>query len=540
MTWFLSRKAGNSIIDAVLVSRWVRWTWTGLSEIQYSSGLREYRPCDRESAREMFDGRYLLASKLVDTHGVSPFSAPVDHQPWYEELHGFAWLRHFEEARSREKREFARTLVLDWIGRFGEYDARSWNLVLVSRRVMNWLRHLSMLCQGASESQVRIIFNSISLQARAARIRAPHGGGGLEELMAAMLGVAISLCDGSDNQKIENLVSDLCKKLKANLHDGGFYRSRNSADQLALLEELVCLRISLSQRAGEPGDELNPIVDEMHRALDALTLSTGEPAYFNGCGQLPAELIFAIQNQGRQRFLGNGRVGGYGIIEMGQAKVIMDSGLVPEPSHALAAHASALAVEFSHGRDLIFGSCGPVPEELRNSRDLFRQSAAHSGPNIDGDSSARFGSGGVLLAKEAEPALDVRENEAEILARTGAFRSRHGVEIERRVTLLGDGETLVGQDKLIGAGGRRNFSGTFIQRFHLAPGAIAEKSDNEELVSVRLKSGALWMFLWEGASVDIDESVRQSAHIGYYRTFQIVLESMVEAGREVSWIFTRQ
>ncbi|VAW25157.1 hypothetical protein MNBD_ALPHA11-319 [hydrothermal vent metagenome] len=514
--------------------------WSGLSGAEYMAGLREYRPCDMESAREMLDGRYLLASKLVDTHGVSPFSAKIDHLPWHEELNGFSWLRHFEEARNSQQREFARTLVLDWIGRNGDYNKDTWGLALSSRRLMNWLRHFSLLSEGASQAQINTISQSIALQVQAAKIRAPYASERFDELMATMLLVAVALCDGSDNTKIENLVSNLCKKLIWQLHEGGFYRSRNSADQLALLEELVSIRLTLSQKSAELISDLGPILDNMHLALDAMILGTGEPAYFNGCGQLPTEMIFSIQSQGKQRLTSNANIAGYGIISQGSGKLIMDNGLVPIAPYATKAHASALAIEFSHGNDLIVGSCGPAPEELRPSKDLFRQNKAHSGPGIDNYSSAKIASDGKLHAYAGQTSMEVGEVEAEILANTKAYRSRFGVEIERRVTLLGDGETLVGQDRLIGSGNMKNSPGALVQRFHLAPGAFVERSDMEELVLLRLKSGAVWTFLWEGARLRIEESVRQSAHIGYHKTQQIVLETEFGPDVEVSWIFTRQ
>ncbi len=540
MNWFHGWRTGSYIVDKIITSPLVRWTWSGLSDVEYSGALREYRPTDVETVREMMQGRYLLASKLVDTNRVSPFSVHVDHEAWHAELHGFSWLRHFAEARTAEERAFARTLVLDWIGRNSEFDPDTWGLALSSRRVMNWLRNFSLLTQGASREQVRTISLSISMQVQAARLRAPYAVERMEELMAGMLMVAVALCDGSDNDTVSKQARELYKTLEWQLDEDGFYRSRNPATQLLLLEELVSLRLTLSQRSGELARELGRLIERMHLVLDCVTLSTGEPAYFNGCGQLPTEMIFAVQSQGNSRRQGNASVSGYGVIQAGRSVVVMDEGRVPLVSYARNAHASALALEFSHGSDLIFGSCGPAPEELKEARDLFRQGAAHSCPTIDDESSARFGGGGVLLSHGERPFMKVGEQEPEIVGKTGAFRSRFGVEIERHVSLLSGGETLVGQDRLIVPGERRRLTGTLMQRFHLAPGAVATRSEDAEMISIRLQSGAVWTFLWEAASARIEESVRQSAHIGYYKTQQIVLECDVGRDVEIAWIFTLQ
>src|SRR6185295_10358603 len=93
---------------------------------KFTESLAEFRPTDRETVREMMAGRYLLASKLIDTEGVSPFQLEVEHEGWRHDLQSFSWLRHFRDARDEGERRFARTLTLDWIGRDGQFDRDTW------------------------------------------------------------------------------------------------------------------------------------------------------------------------------------------------------------------------------------------------------------------------------------------------------------------------------------------------------------------------------------------------------------------------------
>jgi uncharacterized heparinase superfamily protein len=60
----------------------------------------------------------------------------------------------------------------------------------------------------------------------------------------------------------------------------------------------------------------------------------------------------------------------------------------------------------------------------------------------------------------------------------------------------------------------------------------------DDLVRLRLGSGAVWTFLWEGADMRVEDSVRQSAYFGFHRTKQLVLEVLASDASEVSWIFT--
>ena len=104
MMRFLARRVLLGVADSVATAPFVRWIWTGPANEDILAGVTEFLPTDRESVVEMVSGRYLLASKLIDAHGASPFSLDVDHADWVDDLHAFGWLRHFRDARGDEER----------------------------------------------------------------------------------------------------------------------------------------------------------------------------------------------------------------------------------------------------------------------------------------------------------------------------------------------------------------------------------------------------------------------------------------------------
>ncbi|HEY0034680.1 MAG TPA: hypothetical protein VGB81_15570, partial [Devosia sp.] len=61
---------------------------------------------------------------------------------------------------------------------------------------------------------------------------------------------------------------------------------------------------------------------------------------------------------------------------------------------------------------------------------------------------------------------------------------------------------------------------------------------DEDMVRLVLPNGKVWSFLWEGAQCHEEESVRQSAYVGFHKTRQLVLEAEVAADGEIAWIFT--
>ena len=170
---FLARRSVKRLADFAVSNPAIRWVWTGPGNEDYAGALSEFRPTDRESVLEMMQGRYLLANKLVNTNGMSPFAVEMVHDDWLDDLQAFAWLRHFRDARTDEERAFARSLTLDWIDRDGRFDRMVWGLSLTSRRIFNWLRHFNILVEGANAEDAALIERSLGTQIQSLKLRAP-------------------------------------------------------------------------------------------------------------------------------------------------------------------------------------------------------------------------------------------------------------------------------------------------------------------------------------------------------------------------------
>ncbi|UYN98745.1 MAG: heparinase II/III family protein [Devosia sp.] len=526
------RTLALGLADGLVTMPLLRWTWRGQSDHVFAGDLPDFRPADREAVREMMTGRYLLASKLFETGGTSPFALDVDHPDWWNNLQSFSWLRHFRDVRDSGEKLFARTLVLDWIGREGQFEHDSWTLTLTAQRVLNWLRHLTLVLDGATQDQARTIQRSIGAQVQSLRVRGPLAAEPAEELFAAMGLLGAELCNVADVPNPDPLIERLDAILARQLDSDGLHLSRNPRLQLALLTELASLRRATGRHGSAALSQLTNRIDRMHEALDALTLSSGEPVYFNGCGQVPHDVLVAVQANGPSAPRRSQLMGGYGILRSGETVVIADGGQRPPPGFDTEAHAGGLGFEFAHGRELIVGSCGPAPSDLPESRALFRQGIAHSSPTLDAEDPDP-----ARLRRRPEPAMTLDPAEHMLALTTHGYAGKYGAEIERRLTLLSEGQTLVGQDRILAQG---EPNGHLAIRFHLAPGVKIRRTSGESIARLFVPDGTVWSFLWEGAGFREDDSVRQSAYLGFHRSRQLVLEADIGATTEVAWIFTRE
>jgi uncharacterized heparinase superfamily protein len=538
---FVARRAALGALDRIVTAPPLRWTWAGPSREELVAVLDDFRPTDRDSILDMMAGRYVLAARLIDTQGLSPFAMIGAPDDWSAALRSFSWLRHFREARNPGERSFARMLALDWIGREGKFRRPGWGVALTARRVLNWLRYLNLLTEEATPEQAKTLLRSLGVQIQWLKFRSRFAATPLDRLWAALALAAAAASDERRQSELADRMARLLALLHAQLDADGLHLTRNAEVHLQLLTELETLRQALLRDRSEAIGTLGETVEAMHRALDGVSLAGGEPAYFNGTGQLPHDLIVALQVQSPARFGRSGTLGGYGRLVAGDSVVVADGGLVPPLEFAAAAHAGALAFEFSHGPDLIVGNCGPAPVDLGKEGIAFRQGAAHSTVVIGNASAGRLGARGPLAGRlrpdGGPPGVEMSADGDGLVLVTHGFERRFGVTIERRLTLLSEGQTLVGQDRLSHTGRKRQAPPATV-RFHLALGTTVSRSADEDMLRLRLASGAVWTFLWEGATARIEDSVRQSAYFGLNKTRQIVLDTDVTDGHEIAWIFT--
>lgn len=534
---FLARRMVLGLADHAATMPLVRWIWTGPSNEDIVAGVTEFLPTDRESVVEMVAGRYLLASKLIDTHGASPFSVPVEHADWLEDLQTFGWLRHFRDARTDEERSLARELTLDWIRRYGVFDRKTWSLALCSRRVLNWLKHYNLIVEGATIEEVTQIGRALGTQIQSLRLRGPLAVDPVDALFAAIALSGVALCEEKRYNEIPTRVRRVNRLLSRQIDRDGLHRTRSAKVQAQLLIELTSLKQALRRYHEQYAEEFDDVIERMHRALDGVSMSTGQPGYFNGTGQLPHDMLVAIQSQSISRMRETGTIDGYGRIVAGTSVVVADSGTVPPPEYAQNAHSGALSFEFSRGSDLIVGNCGPAPAGDQNPG-YFREGLAHSAPTINSISANPIRTSGALAGRlvqhgDAAQILADEEDDA-VVMRTHGYADRFGVVIERRLTLIAEGKSLVGQDKFFAVANK--VTGTCAIRFHLA--GTSEVEEGPDLVRIRTASGQWWSFLWDGAHLHIEDSMRQSAFFGFHKTRQLVLTARVGEVNEVSWIFT--
>jgi len=539
---FLRRTLG-AIADGFVTSPAFRWTWSAPEKGDVTQKLLEIRTADAYNVADMMIGQYLLGQRLVDTGGTTPFAVDYASRVWFEELHSFTWLRHFSGVHDDGSKKFAGTLAMDWVSRYGTYSKKVWDNKLTALRVLNWVKHFDQLCFGLNAARRAVVLASLVEQVQCLRARINFEADPARRLLmrVALLGAAVAM--QSSKEKISELLDRTILSLNRQIDEQGMHRSRNGEMQFLLLLEMIPVRHAVTPVSPEGAKKFAAVLDRMHHSLAFMMHTTGELSFFNNTRAVPHEMLLAVQSRASTNLeIDQGAINsGYGALLGSDSKLIVDAGAELGEDFRSGLFAGGASFEYSFRNDLIVSNCGPGPASLGEDASLFRLPASHSTLEIEYRGAFPFKSKKLMqnhLAANhnATPKLDLAEMRVDLVNK--GYERLAGLSHERSLNILTrEGDALLGQDIIRCDMSHKNAPDEFLLRFHLGPGVLATMEDGSSQIELKLRSGAIWAFIWEGAHAMVEPSVRYSAHKGLEPIQQIVLSGSISAHQEIVWTF---
>jgi uncharacterized heparinase superfamily protein len=531
-----------------------RWRYAGRTPERILVAPPDLRLADRQTAADIYRGRFPFAGHVVEASGQSPFQLEVGNTAWLEDLHGFRWLRHMREAGTDLAAANARALVSEWIAVHGRrISGLAWDPAVTSRRVIAWLQHSAIVLQGAEYPFYRSFLKLLAVQIRYLRSMAPEMRDGEERLRARIALAFAALSLPAPASALRNAVRNLSDELERQILPDGGHISRNPAAILELLADLLPLRQTFANQAEALPPALMGAIDRMLPALRFFRHQDGTLAHFNGVGITIHNRIAAVLRHDDTigAPLLHAPHSGYERMVAGGTTIIADTGPPPPPEVSRNAQAGCLSFELSSGRQLIIVNAGVDSFGTRDFRPLSRATAAHSTGTINDASSCRFNlsprleriAGTAMV--DGPRRVDCERIEAGhahgFVARHDGYLSRFGLIHERQLVLSGDGGTLDGHDRFFTSGGRAAAGRTrdFVTlRFHLHPDTRLAHDEAGGLV-VEAPRGGEWTFSCDDVEPDVEESIFFAGLGGPRRSHQIVLNFRASEAPEIAWRLQR-
>ena len=482
-------------------------------------------------------GRFRFAASEFAADGSiwDPPGAPAE---WLASMHGFTWLRDLVMLGGDEARRAARRLTADWIEKNGLWSLPAWRSDVAASRIVAWLSCYDTFFASGEDD-----FRQAVVQSIAAQLRHLDRAWRLETVgaarIAALKGLVFgALCMGGREQaerRLEQLEHELELQVLA---DGG-HVERNPGKLLAVLRDLLEIRAALGAARHEAPDALQQAIDRMAPMVRYLRGGDGALGRFNGAGGEDPLLLSAVLEQASPRGKPAARApaAGFERLSAGKLTALVDAGGAPEPPFDQGAHAGALSLEVTVGRERLIVNCGAAPCNGEVWLAAERATAAHSTVTVNDRNSSELLASGHIGGRAARVSCEADSADGAMLldmSHDGYLRS-DGITHRRRLFLSAEGADLRGEDTLSGRGGV-----PFAVRFHLHPTVDATLLQSGRDALLRLPRDGGWR-LRCSEPLALAESIYFEDAPEPRRTSQLVASGVTaEGGTTIKWALRRE
>jgi uncharacterized heparinase superfamily protein len=472
--------------------------------------------------QRMADGEWALGDTILRTRDPWEIAAPSVR--FSRALHGFGWLDHLAAVGDARAVAAAQHGLDGWISRFGRGAGPGWEAQVTGRRATRWIMHAAILTAGRSATAEPALRAALGQQARYLGRRWHMASPGLPRIEALTGLITAALWLEGLEGLLPGAVAGLAQAAARDIDAGGAIPSRNPEELLEIFTHLVWAASTMIATEREPPMAAIDALDRIAPVLRFLRHADGGLARFHG-GEagLPGQYERAFTLYGQPPLLPAGReqrneAMGYARLQGGRTSLIADVAPPPTGPDGVLAQASTLAFQLTSNRRPVIVSCGAAPIFGPAWERAGRTTEAHSTLSIDAMPSALFDHHPAdqterLIAGPQTVSL-LRSDDgdgATLLLSHDGWVSSMGLTHSRGLALSADGRVLLGEDRLaaLSATDRRRFSAAlgagrgraigYALRFHLHPEAEASAERPGHEITIRLRSGEVWLFRYEGA-----------------------------------------
>jgi len=526
----------RAILTPLFRTRPYRMTLRRRPAVSIRHVCSESWPEDRATGDAILDDALPFFGKTLPL-GRAPWTAVPTGPRAASTLHGFAWLGDLAAIGTNAAVERRRELVGGWIASDRACTDPAWRADVLGRRLAAWMAASEFLLAGSDDGFRRRFLESASMQARHLARVAPNAAGDLGAIAAAKGWIASALCLGVGDlgRALAFLENEIAGQV---LPDGG-HAGRNPQAHAGVLRDLLDIRAALEAGGAEIPPAVQGAIDRMAPMLRALRHGDGGLALFHGALEGDRRVIDAVLARAAVRGKAPGAAphSGFQRLAAGRTVAIVDTG-APPALGGVTAHASALALEVSDGRDRMIVNCGASGGDDADWRNALRATAAHSTITVDDANSADLRPDDGFGRPAAPVSAERREADGAVWLDTAhdGYRRRFGLVHRRRLYIDSAGDDIRGEDALDGAGGRM-----FRARFHFHPDVKASLTQDGTAVLLRLPGGAGWRFIAVGGALSIEESVYLGGGGRPRWAEQIVVGGpLSDTGAQVKWAIRRE
>ena len=424
----------------------------------------------------------------------------------FNKLNSFFWICSIDLKSSNQ---ITQSIIESWIKKNQSYNSKTWEIDILSKRVISWIFNSKITYEGAGENYKEKFDNVINKQIN-------HLINEINRSMSVnnkLIGCsAIILCGlAYKNDKYLDYGLNLLKKIiNSSFENDYFPKTRNLRQLVFYLKYFIFIRDLLKDSFTEIPNHLDEIIFYLGKSY-VVFYGKEKKALFNGSQEMQVKYFDQYLDQHGYNFkCSENELGGYAILENKNSVLMMDIGSSPNKKYSENYQSGILSFELSYKGEKLITNCGYF-QNFKNELNLVsRSSAAHSTLIVDNKSSCSFStylkkSNKIIIgAKILEKKIVKKKNYWNIKASHSGYLENYGIIHERKIEFYNEKFELYGTDKLKK---KENFKSTkFDIRFHFLPGTKLTKTQDNKTVLIELKNSG-WKFYCNIGTINIDNGL---------------------------------
>ena len=454
----------------------------------------------------------------------------------FKKLHSFYWLFSIDLKSSNK---ITQSIIENWIKKNQNYEKRSWEIDILSKRVIAWISN-SKITYNESHNSYKNKFNEIISKQVNHLVNEIDRSSNLNDKMIGCTAIVMSGIAYKNIRYLEYGLDLLKKIINSSFDINYFPKSRNIRQMVFYLKYFVLIRELLKESLNDIPEYLDEIIFYLGKSYVFFWGSLKQSLLFNGNNNSDNSDFDKYLNLFRYKFKNDKfETSGYTILKNKNAILAMDTGSNPGKNYSEDYQSGPLSFEFYFKNKKLITNSGYFQDHDHQLNRISRSTATHSTLILDNSSVCSFkkNSKGPSVVSRGFKTFDNQvtydNNYWNIKCSHDGYLSRYGVIHQRSLEFYSDKNIILGKEKLIK---KKNFKATnFEIRFHLLPNIKVTKLQDNKSVLIELENSG-WRFFSNDGTIGVETGLYFGSKNKYIENQNIFISGITQKDEQlIEW-----
>jgi uncharacterized heparinase superfamily protein len=452
----------------------------------------------------------------------------------FEKLNNFFW---FFSLDLKSSKKTTQTVVNNWINKNDQYNKKSWDFDITSKRIISWLSNHQLTYEDCEEKFKKKFNHSIQKQTNHLLNEIKN----LSEVENKIIGCAAIILTGlafkDDNKYLNSGLYFLKEIIKSSINNNGFPKSRNIKQLIFYLKYFIIIREWFKESQNTTPEYIDETIYYLGQNYAFIWQNINQDILFNGnyisnnneFDQYLKRFGYVFKNENKE-------VAGYAILKNKQIILTMDIGDSPTNNFSKFYQSGALSFEIiSNGKKLIT-NCGYFTNKESKFNRLSKSTALQSTLSIEDHSSCdfkKFDKSNLIVGKGihiTRKNLVFEKNYWKISGSHDGYLKKFKTIHEREIEFYPEQMKFIGFDKLLRKDNSKDIK--FDIRFHLSPNTKVMKTQDNKSILIELEDEG-WKFNCNNFDINIDNGLYLGIKNSYKENQNICISGMNKEDNQI-------